>query len=1419
MLLLLLLLPLGLQAQIKIGGSVYGGGNVGNVRGNTSVTVKAGDIDKVYGGARMADVGGSAYVNIDGEHATGYTVINYVYGGNDIAGTIGTRRAVGEALPAELTGNADGVDDTWNTYVHLSTKTASDAVHYTQDECDAYNTENGLNEGDEGYRTTADIKTPAVVPEKTYIGQLFGGGNGDYYYETTLLSDEVTCLHEVYQSEGAAEPIATKVTSAGDAGFAEPRLEKTYVDIQGGSIVYAYGGGNKVTVTEETVIHVDNPSAVVNHILVDDDGNEADSEAYEAYEANETYHDLLTAARFRDDMGINTGFSHPSSDEFQIGRLFGGNNLVEMSIMPKWNLQSGKVRNLYSGGNKGAMTCPDGLLLEIPATSSIIVDNLFGGCRMADVHPMRDGISVTTTNEALNTALGGSYKFPDELSARVLVRGGNINNVYGGNDITGRVWGGSAVGIYHSIRGNVYGGGNGNYPYTDNPGLQGDDIYGDVYYGAYDDGASSVTALNAYRPNAEQVSIRLAGTSASEPTVIAGSVYLGGNCATLKAVKRNPLVELKMGSHAIADKVFLGNNGEGMATDEVLRHYAYGVDSDGNLDESRHDFSQMHLTDASQMASYMEGVAMDIVPGLTFDAEPRDPATYEDYSSYIGSFFCGGNVGSMTYEGLNQMQFNRKVIVYDKVVGGCNNADVAASGLNAAYEGGIRGTATEREEGGYMEGGNIKNRLELNFNGPKIQPMRLYSTAYVAVADGTVLTEGETYYTTDAGAGEFVAEGTETADGTNYFAEERTLLPALEWNTAKWKAASYGFIETGTDVTADDAARRLIGGNVYGGCYNSGHVNGNVVININQDLIDRYGEYGVFADVGDDGEIDAGGERRSGVILDRQGDDVMSVAMTVFGGGCGEETEIWGSTTVNLNSGYAFQIFGGGEEGVVGKRTTNEENGEEEYVYNAAYSTTVNLNGTVTATDTDNDGTVTSLAEAEYIYGGGNEGDVCGNTLVNLGNGRIFDAFGGASNADILGAAEVYIGRQPDGSGDYKYGFPWIRDNVYGGNDFGGTIKGTIGHAVGRIPFDASLLESATFVKYIQGRVDSIFGGNYGNYDYTDDIFCDYTDEGGNPINGFSFPHLDDNSFVHLQPTDNDGNAVGIVFGGSEGTPGNVGMNNLMQEESYVLVDDTESRDETRFARTDIYGGGAFAGVGTASATGAGRTIVDLYAGRFNNIYGGSDQEGLIGYTRVNVPAASTVKVNAIFGGSKGYDATAVEANPALAARYCDIYVTCVDYQSASAIVDDAIYGGNCNSRVAFDTYLNIGAPVNQSSGYQATVYGAGYGEETVSGRTNVYMNDGSNAYKVFGGGRDGNVYNFESLKQWLGLQYAQEAGTSTPAEIAAKVKTYGTYLQGFRSYISSHPVTLPSPMPAYSDNLWTIEVESMVDTFHHAVN
>ena len=391
------------QGQIRIGGNVYGGGNHAEVKGSTKVTVKAGDIGavmdpnatrplsdpqgKVFGGARMADVGGNTFVHIDGEHATDYILINQVYGGNDIAGKIGTAMTVGESKPTELTAvkaaedpdpKKNVITNTFNSYVRISTKLTSPNVYYTAEEIAA------ATSGSPAYgKTTNHVKTAAVQDpdaKKIYIGQLFAGGNGDFEYPDEQVDGE----YVIKQGE--------TIIARSKSPFMRPELDSTYLEVLGGSIVYAYGGGNNATVKEQNIIHIDNSSAVVNHILVTDGtgavdaGIEADAATYTDYVASVAagtpvippgYEELLTAERFKE-MGINTTFSFPSSGAFQIGRFFGGNNKAEMHIRPTWNLLAGKVRNLYSGGNKGSMTSPDGLLLEIMPYSTLIVDNLYG---------------------------------------------------------------------------------------------------------------------------------------------------------------------------------------------------------------------------------------------------------------------------------------------------------------------------------------------------------------------------------------------------------------------------------------------------------------------------------------------------------------------------------------------------------------------------------------------------------------------------------------------------------------------------------------------------------------------------------------------------------------------------------------------------------------------------------------------------------------------------------------------------------------------------------------------------------------------------------------------------------------------------------------------------------------------------------
>ena len=231
----------------------------------------------------------------------------------------------------------------------------------------------------------------------------------------------------------------------------KPELGETYLEILGGCIAHLYGGGNNATVTSNTTICINNQSPVLSQLpnLLPakpvEPAASASTEEQEAYAAAlSAYQNVLTKLAQR--MKMSTTQSDLSSMAFNFARVFGGNNKAEMAIRPTWNLQAGIIRDIYSGGNQGAMTYYDdehgygGILLHINPDNSdkLKIENVFGGCRMADVNPAKNKKAVA------EEIIDGTY-FPPGYSARVLIEGGDITNVYGGNDISGNIYGGNPL--------------------------------------------------------------------------------------------------------------------------------------------------------------------------------------------------------------------------------------------------------------------------------------------------------------------------------------------------------------------------------------------------------------------------------------------------------------------------------------------------------------------------------------------------------------------------------------------------------------------------------------------------------------------------------------------------------------------------------------------------------------------------------------------------------------------------------------------------------------------------------------------------------------------------------------------------------------------------------------------------------------
>lgn len=1253
------------MAQVVIGGDVYGGGKQGAVNSTsdnaTSVTIHSGSVRTVFGGGQEGAVSGNTQVVVsggeiggnqwngsihggvfgagDGMAATvkgisrvsvsGGTIHNNVYGGGNQAKLIGSTEVVlqGGNMWGDVYAGARMADIEGRTFVNIDGANATNSLIIRS----VYggNDISGDISGSADalpivpQHTAIDNTWNAIVyatPSSTYpvfVASLYGSGNGDYNY-----SGENNISLKKWD-EGTGTLVDATYSTGG-----KPQLNKTYIELNGGIYGQVYGGGNFATVNQETVIYTNNSTNLNNAAL------------------------NRIPASYKNHLALFDNSGYHIEDEnmvfdYHVNRMFGGNNKEIMSIRPTWNLQSAAINNLYSGGNRGAMTYPNGIFLALQS-ANISVNNVYGGCRMADVNPNGNNGVGNITAESLY-----GYAFDAGYAARVYITDGKINNVYGGNDISGKVYYGTNVEIHASIQGDVYGGGNGSYVYTNIVENEGHAEYGDYYYHP---GTDAVDALFYHRPHVEKTLVHVAGME-DDVTMVSGNIYCGGNSATLyKDGGSDASAILRLGNYVDLNAVFLGSNGANMIDANVLTQY----DEDS--------YSSLTLTNEADFERYMDAVAVNILPKVEWDNNLN-------YSTFIGSFYCGGNVGSMTYNKVN-IEFPQGITIYDKIVAGCNSANVIAGTHNAAYVGGLIGDADSEAKVKLL----VRSRLE-----PRT-----------------------------------------TIDNINY----------QDFN---------GSIYNDKQV--------YTGANIYGGCYNSGVVIGDVRITVEDDLISP---------------------NLNSETITNTGNYVYASALAIYGGGYGANTTIQGNTTINLNENARVLLaFGGGQMGEVDGNA--QVTLDEDLV----------LPG--------------DKLNAHRVYAGGYAGEISGNTTLQLLGGGVKRAFAGACNANINGYTAAYIGSEANYD---KGGLPYVAEAVFGGNDFGGQIIGN--HLW--MGYDKQQVRSQSYVQYLSGDIfEGIYGGSYGSYLYTDNslypqaqaplssptfkniptkegnelvsnTFVDIASQSHNAKDiigskananmeettmaaggGRGYANLPDEvkvakTYVLLRAaTVIDGRTAPIahrIYGGGNlstvgdthvdaytgnvnmifgGTHGVKTLTNEDQEPYNVQSTLIKTYNGLDYANMNIFGAGANSGSNVAT--------IYLSGGIMNDVHGGAYTEGYTPVTNLHVPDGSTVRVNAIYGGGLGEE----EGRP------CDVGVSNIEFASAQAKVEDAIYGGNHTARVTTQSNITISTPVRNFIGELRDVYGAGYGVETVSGFTKIDLTEGALVANVFGGGREGRVLNHYS--------------------------------------------------------------------------
>lgn len=537
------------------------------------------------------------------------------------------------------------------------------------------------------------------------------------------------------------------------------------------------------------------------------------------------------------------------------------------------------------------------------------IDNIYGGGMMGDVENQILVNVGSKTGDLAHNDNASKLESEAAENARLIILG----DIYGGNDVSGLagahyddagnlVMGDDGVRINLNgghVKGNIYGGGNGNYLYMVDPALdpwEGKvtadeqhqvngkeklvyrvpmrDAFGSFYAS---NEVQRIINISTYRPVTVKTEITMQGNVApsddddTDHLRIEGSVFGGGNSATVSdfnAGGSSSNVTLNIGSNINVGSVFLGNDGEAMFTNEAnnafLRDYpelnnitlSHTIDWDEvenqSIDETYLPTPKSVRPDIykNMLDLYFLPVEMSFVPvvywGTADDSKlvgnTDDVPTSVFNNTTIGTFCCGGNRGNMTTTDQVSLVFPVGLTITDKIVGGCNDAN---------YQMGV-GTGSMTEHiGGYLYG--------------------THQFAY------------------------------EQVDG-KFSGARLTTAPQIQL-----------VMKNKFRLKTDEDGNYLEGCNVYGGCYKSGNVRGDVELDMRSDML-----------VGENGER-LGEDEIERIRVAFEGDH-RSVA-SVYGAGYGTNTFVYGDTRVTLGNATAkdagiyghgasvYNLFGGGQQG------------------------------------------------------------------------------------------------------------------------------------------------------------------------------------------------------------------------------------------------------------------------------------------------------------------------------------------------------------------------------------------------------------------------------------------------------------------------------------------------------------------------
>ena len=562
--------------------------------------------------------------------------------------------------------------------------------------------------------------------------------------------------------------------------------------------------------------------------------------------------------------------------------------------------------------------------------------DIFGGGFMGDVKEATHVI-IGSDNSTTGSTTGGPSGTSKFNNSDIHIHG----NVYGGNDVSGYVnitaeengfrdngGEGSNIKILGGhIYQNVYGAGNGNYLYALDKN-QNQKVTVNEYYPMNPEDPNSETVplvytvpmrkfipsykeasdaakivnINSWRPLTNKVNIEIKGNTTSEKVNIAGDVYGGGNSATVlkvknkdnKAVEKVGNIQINIGSHVNIGRVFMGCNG-----DEL---FAKSEDND-------------FMNKFQKLNGNVEDYTQELNLADTID-------WFNPSNKNIGTLYL-------------PTKLEDRPTVYPHLI------DLYFQPVETDIQGELQWNGTQTGEG--LEDCTIKtfccggNRGNMN-----IYPNARGNVINYIFPEGLTITDKIVGGCNNAN---YNYKGLVNHEGGYLLGRAYSTDPFIQL-TIKNK------------FQPEEKNDAYVGGNVFGGCYKTGTVRGDVTIDLRSDML-------------------AGKDKKK---LENSNDSLATkpeyASLNIYGAGYGMESYVYGNTHI-----------------IMGKDMKCSEPKTE--------------GGKFLPCGVDG----ATGVSANFIYGGGQQGNVIGLTDVDILNGHVFRSVtGGSYSGYVYGSTQVKVG-------------------------------------------------------------------------------------------------------------------------------------------------------------------------------------------------------------------------------------------------------------------------------------------------------------------------------------------------------------------------------------------------------------------------